>query len=243
VIGPGAPAAALWSTPERSDPSTSTEPIDSSLVIGRSAYADLLFDGRDAKPRYPGLRGPLSPRAAELFQQHDDEWVLGWLLWELRAGRLDGSEEAAQLVPRLWLRSAPKPLALAGQGIWRRLFAASGYTDDGFSRPRLTRPIHLFRGGSPSGMSWTESRRWAKTFATDFGMRPAEGHVWSTWAPPEAILCWVPLVVDSRGRTSEDEAVVDLDLLDEITPWTPTEIARTSLVRTRNSSFGLEVLQ
>jgi hypothetical protein len=241
VIGPGAPAAALWSAPTRSEPTTPTGP--SRVVIGGSAYSDLLLCGRDAKPRYPGLRGPLSPRAAELFEQHDDEWVLDWLLWELRAGRLDGSEEASQLVPRLWLRSAPKPLTLAGQAVWRRLFAASGYTDDGFPHPRPNQPLHLFRGGSPSGMSWSLSRRWAKTYATDFGSRPAEGHVWSTWAAPEAILCWVPLVVDSRGSTAESEAVVDTELLDEVTPWAPTEIARTSLVRVRNASFGLEVLQ
>ncbi|WP_151524143.1 hypothetical protein [Serinicoccus kebangsaanensis] len=99
--------------------------------------------------------------------------------WVMQRGRLDDDH---------WLR------------LWRK------YRDRA-DVPR--RPITLYRGApaqNKRGMSWTESRSVAENFAALWGEQ-AGGAVWTTQAPPSAIL----------GRPSDSEVVVDPRRLGRVT--------------------------
>jgi hypothetical protein len=139
------------------------------------------------------------------------------------------------VVPRLWLLAAPAPLRFTTAHNWKRLFDMAGLTAEGVRIPRPTRPIRLYRGGSPDGWSWTPNQEMALTFASGMGRRDPEHFdpLWTALAPPEALLAWVPLLNNPKtGRTSAEECVVYPPYLQEHRAWTEEETASTPLPAT-----------
>lgn len=163
------------------------------------------------------------------------------VLRRLKVGELDEATAAA-VVPRLWLQLAPRPLDHVSEALWRRLFAVAGYTEEGL--PAAPEPVQLFRGGSATGWSWTDSRRFAVAFATDMGTVAADcGKLWTTLAPPEALCARVPAVVDlNTGRSLADEYVVDPGRLQAVRTWTAEEIEATPCPRVESNGLTLTIV-
>jgi hypothetical protein len=149
--------------------------------------------------------------------------LVGEVTLLLRQGELP-SEVAAAVVPRLWLRLAPNPLVAVPATRWRRLWAVSGWTVHGQSEQRPVQPLRIYRGGSPTGWSWTDDPEIALAFASGFGTRAASGLLWTAAAPPEALCARVPAAVNERtGEVTADEVVVDPTTLADVRPWTAEE--------------------
>jgi hypothetical protein len=157
------------------------------------------------------------------------------LVRRLDDGELD-RETAAALVPRLWIRagSGGRPLTLAGEDGWRRLWSASGYTVEGRPARRPEEPVLLYRGAPPHnarGWCWSDDPRVAMTFATRHGTIRREyataRNLWATLAPPEALCARHCLVRSQLGATLAEEWVVDSARLDSVRPWTGVEIEAT----------------
>jgi len=90
--------------------------------------------------------------------------------------------------------------ATLGTARWVQLFTRCGYLIEDVLSPRPTAPVRLWRAGHRArGMAWTSRREVAVMYATNGGRRAAEP-LWTTLAPPVALLAY------SRA---ESEHVVD----------------------------------
>jgi hypothetical protein len=181
------------------------------------------------RPRYVGLDGPLPAGAERLLTLRP--WELGNRLLTERYPL----EIMAAIVPRLWLLGAPRPLRVTTPNNWHRLWEAAGFTREGMPAPKPRQPLRLFRGGESSGWSWTPDPDLALAFASGFGTRGTDeiDTLWTTLAPPSALLGWVPLACDVKtGRATSEECVVYPPLLDEVRLWTPEEVRSVGTVDT-----------
>lgn len=146
-------------------------------------------------------------RSSGVFGTHDRD--LPWATAEVIAGGCLTPQGARELIVRAW--TGPEfPEANLTQELWLGLFRTVGFiTDDEEEQEEMAPhvPVRLWRGAIPSrarGMAWTSDKSRAKWFATRLdGVSSRErGAVWTTMAPPEAILA-------RFTRRGESEFVLD----------------------------------
>ena len=102
-----------------------------------------------------------------------------------------------------WRQSSEATL---GTARWVALFTRCGYLVEDAPALRPTGPVRLWRAAPRQrarGMAWTARRSVAEQYATNGGRRTAEP-LWTTLAPPAALLAYSP---------AEAEHVVDPALL------------------------------
>jgi hypothetical protein len=170
---------------------------------------------------------------AQPYRQHEPEYygdepdLSTELMRRIKADDLP-RDVAAAVVPRLWLRLAPCPIAWVAPARWRRLWAAAGYSVHGEPAERPTEPVTLYRGGSRDGWSWTDDPQLAAAFATGLGQGDdVTGRLWKALVPPGALLGLVPLgFVEETGQITAVEAVVDPALLRTVEPWDDEDVER-----------------
>ena len=143
------------------------------------------------------------------FYERPYRWLTLMEWWE--DGLLD-EDTLREMLPAVYMDAEFTHQNDTEQAI--RAFRDAGYTtDDTHWASKPTRPLMVYRGGSPEGMSWTTSLLTAKWFAQRFG---GDESVYVGYAPPDAILAMM-------GGRGENEVVVDPSLLCDVHEWVDGE--------------------
>ena len=114
-----------------------------------------------------------------------------WLLSFARCSRVISDATITAVTADVW-SAAEYPQDWLRQVDWLDLFTVAGFTIDGRPADRPTQPVTLWRGCVPRlrrNMSWTSDRELARKFASAGFRGRAQGALYQTTAPPEALLC------------------------------------------------------
>ena len=124
-----------------------------------------------------------------------------WFGAKMAPGELAGAAVSA------WT-SAEYPQEALGRQTWLDIFADAGFSIDGRPAERPAGTVQLFRGATHKRrrmMAWTTSREVSESFAHGGLGGRGLGQVWTTTAPPAAMLA----IVGAYGREGEDEYIID----------------------------------
>lgn len=131
------------------------------------------------------------------------------LIFDLRLGRIIGTEILARLIGGVW-SGAEYPDQAIPLDTWLTFFSEAGYTVDGQPAERPSEPIQLYRGTVPArrrDMSWTDSIETATTFAYGGLRGRPEGRVYCASVEP-----W-RLLARNNDRTESEYVVNTHDLV------------------------------
>lgn len=121
---------------------------------------------------------------------------------------------------------------------WLKMFRAAGYTDNGLPAHRPTEPVRLYRGSAEfdrNNWHWTRNPAIAAAFA--WWKQYEDGHIWTTVAPPQALLCRFDLIQSPVCLRADRP--IGADWLDEWAINTDgLDVRRATDVRADAAKFG-----
>lgn len=129
------------------------------------------------------------------------------VLFDAWFGKQISPQTLAAVIGRVW-QMAEYPDSCLPHTVWRKLFAAAGFTVDGVPAERPASPVEVWRGTVPErrrDWSWTTDRAVAEAFAFGHVRRRPTGRLYRALAPAQALLCAntvrdeAEYVVDTRG--------------------------------------------
>ncbi|MET7577855.1 hypothetical protein AB3M92_00625 [Micrococcus luteus] len=114
----------------------------------------------------------------------------GWFLFNLMKNWAITSAQVARYAGDAW-SSCEYPDRMMEHECWAELFERAGFTIDGVRSPLPTEPVRLYRGSVPerrTDWSWTDNLDVAQGYADGTRALREPGKVWTTLAPPSAML-------------------------------------------------------
>lgn len=132
------------------------------------------------------------------------------LLFDLYFGRSLklSRREMEGVVAGVWSGAEYPQRCIEDPSLWRTLFAANGYSQDGERADKPAASVVLYRGSTPEGrfgMSWTTDLSVARSFADDGLRGRAQGQVYTAVVAPTHLLAYI----GPRIGRDESEYVVD----------------------------------